>query len=583
MKLLDSIQIQYPPSGLGTRALGKSGSNESQEIPSGFALANWNTRKAPKLADVVRQWPGVRFQSQYPRGTLVPLELVPRLRIAALEHGLSAPEARREMHNGSASQRSTADGHFMYQQDASTAALAQNGLLINFDTGLGKCATAILALQERRPNRTLIICPAIVRRHWQRELLKWWPSEAQSPRMPEAPNAPSARFESSNAPSARSPTLGNPTLARPVIRLIETGKDWTSPSACEIVITSYELVPEAPSKWDAIVIDESHYIKEAEASRSIRIKKHCHMNASALKLALTATPIANEPMDIWNQVHCLWPGRFGSYSHFLKRYAVKTTNDFGSKWGGLNEDTALELRERVAGLSAQATRQQYAHLLPRFTTESLYVPALKKHRFNWLQDTALFDKHLEATADAKLLAIQEALASESASTAVFTYRVAYAKDLAAKLLAATGRRVFLITGEDSHKERDETIQQVQATPGCLLVASMKSIGIGIDLNGFALAYFLELYYSPAVMLQALGRFTRLSGSGSTKITFVIAQGTLDESVVAGLEPKLRAINSALGSPTASTLADMIATTETEDQFKARLREIAADQFSGYYS
>lgn len=551
MKLLERISIQT-----------------HQEAPTGFLIVNWSLSKAPNLLEAVRQWPGVRWSGSFPRGWLVPQELEDRLRILALEHGLSVPGTVEV--DAKPRPASQLQGRHEYQVRAAEKAVAQNGLLINFDTGLGKSTTAILALQRCVPKRTLIICPAVVRRHWRRELEKWWPAEAFTTR--------NACPESS---SARSPTVGR--FPRPAIRVIETAKDWGVPSAYEIVICSYELVPEAHAQWDAIVLDESHYIKDAEASRSVRIKKHCHMNSKALKLCLTATPIANEPMDLWNQVHCLWPGRFGSFGHFLKRYAKKSTNDFGSKWGGLNEDTAMELRERVAGLSAQATRQQYAHLLPRFTTESLYVPALKKHRFNWLADPKLLDKHLEATADAKLQAILETITTEASSVAVLTYRIAYAKELADKLGPETGKPTFLITGEQSHKERDAILQAAANTPGCILVASMKSIGIGIDLNGFSLAYFLELYYSPAVMLQALGRFSRLSGTESTKVTFVIAQGTLDESVATALEAKLLDINAAVGSTAASDFASKLSNQESEDDFRSRLREIAATQFSGFYA
>src|SRR5687768_18455214 len=123
----------------------------------------------------------------------------------------------------------------------------------------------------------LVICPASMRNPWVEEIHKWW-SEAN-------------------------------------VAVVQSKDDWGSfeviDNGADIVVTSYgHLCDEMPKEWSAIVLDESHFVKNYKAQRSKAVKELCNANPNAVKIALSATPMDKLP-DLFNQIDILWPKRLG--------------------------------------------------------------------------------------------------------------------------------------------------------------------------------------------------------------------------------------------------------------------------------
>ena len=60
---------------------------------------------------------------------------------------------------------------FLYQRISATGSA-----LLGDDPGLGKTVQAITVAKALEADRLIIIAPAVVLRHWEAELLKWWPT-----------------------------------------------------------------------------------------------------------------------------------------------------------------------------------------------------------------------------------------------------------------------------------------------------------------------------------------------------------------------------------------------------------------------
>src|SRR5690625_2924799 len=91
-----------------------------------------------------------------------------------------------------------------------------------------------------------------------------------------------------------------------------------------IIVCSLDLAKRSPHreeilkiKYDLVIIDEAHRLKNKQTLnysfvRSIR-KKYC--------LLLTATPIQNNLLELFNLVSIIKPGFLGNYETFRKKYA----------------------------------------------------------------------------------------------------------------------------------------------------------------------------------------------------------------------------------------------------------------------
>jgi len=97
-----------------------------------------------------------------------------------------------------------------------------------------------------------------------------------------------------------------------------------------IIVCSLDLAKRSPHreeilkiKYDLVIIDEAHRLKNQKTLnhtfvRSIK-KKYC--------LLLTATPIQNDVLELFNLVSIIKPGLLGNYSHFKKTYGKPTAKN----------------------------------------------------------------------------------------------------------------------------------------------------------------------------------------------------------------------------------------------------------------
>lgn len=189
-----------------------------------------------------------------------------------------------------------------HQETAKNLALETDGFGLFMSLGTGKTATTIhilSALFKRHGGikRTLILCPPIVIRNWQREF-------------------------------AMHSDIGYSRI----IPLVGPGKDRLQKLvdanyANSIFITNYESLIIKPlwevmqkSHFDILILDELHKVKDIKAKRT----KACIQLADKAnyRYGLTGTPVLNSPMDLYSQFRILDLGKtFGkSFIVFRSNY-----------------------------------------------------------------------------------------------------------------------------------------------------------------------------------------------------------------------------------------------------------------------
>ena len=448
---------------------------------------------------------------------------------------------------------------YPYQEAAVARIERERKVLLNFEMGLGKTPTAISAAKRTGSTRILIVCPAIVRQVWFEELERWWP---------ECPT----RYLASSTKK---------------MRAVPFEED-------HILITSYALLHQLPEQvnYDAIIFDESHYLKGSHnkpatrqprrlvaARRVVRTNKD---RQSALLLMLTGTPIDNEPLDVWAQADLLKKGQFGSKFGFKKRYCNEVISEYsltGYTYEGLNPERADELRQRLDRICIRVTKKEVAHLLPPLTVTPYRVPASRKDLKSLLEQLSRHDVHntkippslIRAHTDVKLKTVAE-LVTEARETgvthiAVLTHLRQTAEDLAGILGGVC------IHGEDTTQKRHQKLDAIQSSSGGVLVATMHSLTTGLSLTAFTEVIFAELYWRPSTVSQALARYHRVSGKEPVNVKMVIVEGTVEEQIAARVQQRLE--DSAKLIEAGNVESDLHGALEEDDEdFFAGLRRAA---------
>lgn len=508
----------------------------------------------PSLNEVLKTFPGVHW-SGGAKAWMVPIDVAKHveLELGAFRKTLGAYEAIKP-----AAFVPNTEGYKRlhdYQQATVAKAVQDRARLIAYETGVGKTPTACVAVAEAHCNRVIVICPGTMRQTWAHEMEVW---------------------------SGRA----YETL------MVMSGKDWAKlTDDTELIVVTYELLKKAPANLivDAIIVDESHHIKNGKAAKSRTVLDFRLKNPRAMCLLLTATPIANQPVDVWHQLTVLWPGRFGTYWQFATRYANVLWNGYGHLFTGVNDDPdrQKELKHRLDQLADRVTKLDVAHLLPPLNVRTIRVPFDRAKTFRELEDTwrdpsqahkFQLDLALMRAADSKLSFAKEHVKEKLEDynhIVVFTYR----RDYAAKLAeVCKDRMVQVITGDVPAAKRNELLEQCRKAERSLVCATMDSIGEGIDLTYAQLGIIAELTWKPKTLNQVLGRFCRLSGKHSVDIEFLILESTIDEHVGLVLLDKVRAMNGLLrAGKTEAVIQDALDVSDTDEGFLTRILEVANSQ------
>lgn len=370
------------------------------------------------------------------------------------------------------------------------------------DTGLGKTRQALLAAGADHGTPLLVVCPAMARETWRREAAKWTPGAS----------------------------VGVINCGQETKQSKKKQAEWPGILDAQIrVVNPENLVVGRETKHlqrsqAALVLDECHQYVDPGSERSEAL--------TALTAAfpgpvygLSATPIPNRIMGVWNPVSLLRPGMFGRQPdsggvpwNFLWRYAEREWNGYGQVWGALRQDHAEELRFRLGHMMSRFTRGEIAHLLPACQVLPLGLGADRSQGQAWREW------------------LDEAVAQHTHAVVAF-HRRKSVHDAARRLGGLPGVLVEAITGEQPAGVRDARIQRVAGAPRGVLLTTMHAVKESIDLSWAGRALLAELYWRPATLAQFVGRFGRPGGVG-TLLHVLVRAGSVYERMAASVADKL---------------------------------------------
>lgn len=380
---------------------------------------------------------------------------------------------------------------------------AEQGVILADDVGLGKTAQTIAAMQALvTPDdfRIVIVCPAVVKEVWKREIAKWWP--------------------------VMLPYVSVMSGMRSTIAW------WEGDS--KIAIFNYEILKAyEPLPSDLIVFDEGHYLQNYKSQRSIAAKAWAAR--ATYKILLSATPMSTKPKNLHNLCETISPGRFGPFVKFKPvagGFAIaycdgkqKTIDQQGTTvWDFEGSSNEAELAMRLKFFMLRRTKAEVMKDLPARSRQviEVVVPA-----------AAIIPVDFEDR-DALRAALDVSGAAKVPQAAIF-----------AKDLVTGGQRVVLfshlretafklgkalkcpvVTGAMKVTDRHAVIDSKPE----IIAATMDSLTTGVDMSWFSSAIFVDLDYVPWKVLQLEGRLHRFGQQSAVNFYYLVGLGTVDERI-----------------------------------------------------
>jgi hypothetical protein len=211
-----------------------------------------------------------------------------------------------------------------------------NGIVVH---NCGKTPQALIAAEARLslasvPSLTtpavLILCPALAKRHWQREVTKWTGYEASVLESLTPTELPETRYVICNYDILYGAKRRD---ASGVQHDVEHLPGWAMTLS---------------GRFPIVIIDEAHAYR-GRASRRTQVTKKM-LNGTPVVWALTGTPMPNYVRDMWSLVDLISGGLWGfSYWSWAKKYCLDPATPVLSADGVYVPIGSLRIGDKVMG------------------------------------------------------------------------------------------------------------------------------------------------------------------------------------------------------------------------------------------
>jgi superfamily II DNA or RNA helicase len=415
--------------------------------------------------------------------------------------------------------------------------LRQHGLsgILADDMGLGKTLQTLAhVLAEKEAGRlthpALIVAPVSLMGNWRRE---------------------AERF--------------TPGLRTLVLHGKERHESAEQMAAHDLVIVPYSLLQRDRERWleqpwHLVVLDEAQNIKNASthAAQVVGELQARH------RLCLSGTPMENHLGELWSLFHFLMPGFLGSQARFkdLFRNPIEKLGD---------PERLAQLRRRITPFMLRRTKREVATELPdkiesvssielsgkqadlyetiRLSTEKAVRDALASKGLakSQIQILDALLKLRQVCCDPRLLPLASSKKVKQSA------KLEHLMELLPEMLAE-GRRVLLFSSftsmlsliEDELKvrglpwvkltgqsqKRDEIIERFTSGAVPLFLISLKAGGVGLNLPQADTVIHYDPWWNPAAENQATDRAHRIGQKNQVFVYKLVAQGTIEERILA---------------------------------------------------
>ncbi|WNG30207.1 DEAD/DEAH box helicase [Cystobacter fuscus] len=399
------------------------------------------------------------------------------------------------------------------------------------DMGLGKTLqTLALLLRRADEGPALVVAPTSVCFNWLREAERFTPS-----------------------------------LKMHAYRDAERETLLSRVGAGDVVVVSYGLLTRelerfTPVSFATLVLDEAQAVKNPDTARARALRS---LQAEA-RIALSGTPVENRLSELWSLFRLVFPGLLGSRESFRQRFAAPIERDkdpearaalarlvrpfllrrtkaqvarelpsrvetvvpitLSEAERRLYEDTRLAALARIAKAEGQEkrfavlaalTRLRLAACHPRFVDADSPVPSSKLER---------------------LLELVDGVRAEGGRALVFSQFVKHLT-LVREALDARGVSSQYLDGGTPAAEREARVAAFQGGEGDVFLISLKAGGTGLNLTAADHVFHLDPWWNPAAEDQATDRAHRIGQTRPVTVMRLIAEGTIEEAILALHEEK----------------------------------------------
>jgi SWI/SNF-related matrix-associated actin-dependent regulator 1 of chromatin subfamily A len=420
-----------------------------------------------------------------------------------------------------------------HQKEAIQKLVENKRYILADDMGLGKTTSTIIGALETGAKKILIICPATLKINWKREIENYSDRRVY----------------------------------------IAEGKNFSTEH--DFVIINYDIIKNFhdPKKkddseilranFDLVVVDEAHYIKNAQAQRT-KLINDIVKNVDRIWL-LTGTPMTSRPIDYYNLLSLVDSPVAKNWMAYVIRYCQGYQFKVGPRkvWNVMGASNLEELRDRTSGLTLRRLKEDVLDLPDKIITPVYLRLKSKEYEevmgeyYNWYEKNPEESKSLTVQFT-KLTKVRQIIANEKiAQTIELTENILeqdkkviifcnFTESLN-KIVEHFGKAAVKVDGSMSKPERQHSVDEFQDNPKVkVFVGNIKAAGVGLTLTAGEAVVMNDLSFLPSDHAQAEDRAYRYGQKNNVLVYYPIFENTIEGIIYDILNNKKQVIATVMG-------------------------------------
>ena len=419
-----------------------------------------------------------------------------------------------------------------HQKEAIENLAGSKRYILADDMGLGKTTSTIIAALETGAKKILIVCPATLKVNWLREIQNYTDRSV----------------------------------------FIAEGKLYSTEH--DFVIVNYDILKNFhdvkdkeslifQSNFDLIILDEAHYVQNAQAQRTKLVNNICK-KVDKLWL-LTGTPMTSRPMNYFNLLQLIESPVAQNWMAFAIRYCQGYQFKAGNRkvWNVTGASNLEELRDRTSRQVLRRLKTEVLDLPDKIITpvylrlRSKLYEGLMGDYYDWYDNkkeesgslTVQFSKLMkvrQVIAEEKInetIELAENIINQDKKVIIFTNFT----DSLNKIHEHFGKQSVYLDGSCSKTQRQYAVDQFQENDKIkVFVGNLKAAGVGITLTAAEAVIINDLSFVPGDLSQAEDRAYRYGQKNSVSVYYPIFENTIEGIIYDMVNNKKKNIETVMG-------------------------------------
>lgn len=401
------------------------------------------------------------------------------------------------------------------------------GAILGDEVGLGKTLQALYAVETNDLENIIVISPKNLKPWWQQEITE---------------------FEEGYGGEVLPQLLWNDTVAIRIVKDEKIVRTYVLSHFQEFMDGSQIMGIYQQKDWDAVIIDEVHFIKNAETQRARGIKKL----KTTYKWGLSGTPVADVPPDVWGLMNWVAPFTFKSKWQFVNRYCMVSGRKYTMYPGGLER-----MSRRIAPYLLVRNKADVGMELPPINFTDIPLDMLDDQRkfydevetqmiIELEQMEELREWDLDASAEqliitsilARITRLHQVASDPTVFQPASNIKLEWLKDY---LEGGGPPAVIMARYRHSCENIKDLIEEVGRKDE-FLVGTYSYLSHGHNLQMYSTLIMYDMWYQRLMYEQAIGRVYRSGQENPVMVYRLICNRSIDQDIRDAIEHKQAAVD-----------------------------------------